>query len=168
LGIPAEVINAAYETGSKLQHFTQTAADAVKQLVESKNVAEKYARDLREAGKEKYKEEIKASGEITKAIDSVIALFIGKEDKRQGITRNPEMSVMQRISMAESYVRSRPSGMTTTEKMLLQFAADDLKKALDRTNGFFDTRWNAYREEIEQMEVSPFKKTRSFSLSTPD
>ena len=168
LGIPTEVINARYETGQKLQRYTQTAADAVKQLVESKNVADKYAKELKESDKEKYKDQVKASNEISKAIDSVIALYLGSEDKRQGIIRNPEITVMQRIGMAGVYVRSRPSVMTATENKLLQYAAKELDEALEKTNAFFNTRWKAYREDIEQLEVSPFKKIQSFERKASD
>ncbi len=168
LEIPAEVITARYESGRKLQLYTQTAADAIQQLAESKNIAEKYAKELREADKEKYKDQAKASDEISKAIDSIMALYLGKEDKRQGITRNPEITVMQRIGVAAGYVRSRPSGMTTTENKLLEYAAEELDNALEKTNAFFDANWKAYQKEIEQLELSPFKKTKSFEMRASD
>ncbi len=158
-------INEVYETSKKLNVFTQTAADAVKQLVESKNVASKYQKELKELDEEKYKDQIKTSKDIVKQIDSVIALYLGKEDKRQGITRNPEVTVMQRIGNASRYIRSRKTGITATEKRLIQFAEDDLKKALLKTNAFFEDKWKAYREEIEKQEVSPFKETKAFNLN---
>ncbi|MDB4292217.1 hypothetical protein N9954_02340 [Maribacter sp.] len=151
-----------YATAEKLQQMTQTAADAVKQLVESKKVANKYSKELKELDKKKYKDQIKASGTITKQIDSVMALYIGKEDKRQGITRNPEITVMQRIGNASGYVRSRPNGLTATEKDLVRYAENDLKNALEKTNTFFSAKWQAYQEEIEKLEVSPFKEIKTF------
>lgn len=157
-------INEVYETSKKIEALTQMAADAVKQLVESKNVANKYQKELKDLDEEKFKDQIKASKDIVKEIDSVIALYIGKEDKRQGITRNPEITVMQRIGNASYYSGTRKTGITATEKRLIQFAQDDLKNALERTNTFYQDKWNAYREEIEKQEVSPFKETKSFSL----
>ncbi len=114
--------------------------------------------------KKKYKEQIKASSAIVKAIDSVVALYIGKEDKRQGITRNQEMNVMQRIGNAGRYVGSRKTGLTETEKNLMKYAEDDLKNALNKTNSFFSDRWKSYQEAIEALEVSPFKETKTFSM----
>ena len=151
-----------YQTAEKLQQMTQTAADAVKQLVESKNIANKNSKELKELDKKKYKDQIKSSGAIVKQIDSVIALYIGKEDKRQGITRNPEVTVMQRIGNASSYVRSRPNGLTKTEQDLIKYAEADLKTALVKTNMFFTEEWKAYREEIEKLAISPFKETKTF------
>ncbi len=154
-----------YATAAKLEQMTQTAAEAVKQLTESKNVANRYSKELKDLDKKKYKDQIKASGTIVKQIDSVIALFIGKEDKRQGITRNPEVTVMQRIGNASYYVQSRPDGLTKTEKDLIQYAQVDLSNAVEKTNTFFTDKWKAYREEIEKLAISPFKETKTFSIN---
>lgn len=164
LSVSAASITEVYETSKKINAMTQTAANAVKQLVESKNVANKFQKELKELDKKKYKNQIKASKEIVKQIDSVIALYLGKEDKRQGITRNPEMTVMQRIGTASSYVRSRKTGITQTERRLIQFAEEDLKKALQKTNALFEDTWKTYRENISKLDTSPFKEIKAFSL----
>ena len=153
-----------YATAEKLQQMTQTATDAVKQLVESKNVANKYSKELKELDKKKYKDQIKASGTIVKQIDSVMALYIGKEDKRQGITRNPEVTVMQRIGNASGYVQSRPNGLTITERDLIKYAEEDLEKAIQKTNLFFTDKWKAYQDDIEKLQVSPFKEIKTFTI----
>jgi photosystem II stability/assembly factor-like uncharacterized protein len=157
-------INEVYALGKKLEGFTQTAADAVKQLVENKNLANKFQKELQDLDKEKFKEHIEASKNIVKEIDSVVALYLGKEDKRQGITRNPEPSVEQRLSTASYYVSTRQSGITETEKRLVRFAEDELKLALDKTNAFFNEKWKPYRDSIETLDTSPFKETETFSL----
>jgi hypothetical protein len=164
LTVDVASLNQVYETGKKLQNFSQTAADAVKQLVESKEVAEKYQKELKELDKEKYKDAIKSSTDIVKKIDDFIAIYIGKEDKRQGITRNAETTVMQRINEAINYAESRKTGITTTENQLVQFAENELKAALDKTNTFFNTDWKTYREDIEKLNNSPFKETKIISI----
>jgi len=164
LEISTKAINDAYENSKKISAMTQIAADAVKQLVESKNVAEKYQKELKEQDNKIYKDQIKASKEIVKQIDSVVALYIGKVDKRQGITRNPEINVMQRLGMAGGYIESRPAGLTETERDLMKYAETDLKSALKETNVFFEDKWKAYRESIQALNVSPFKETKTFSL----
>lgn len=164
LSLDMASVSQVYETGKKLQNFSQTTADAVKQLVESKEVAEKYQKELKELDKEKYKDAIKSSTNIVKKIDDFIAMYIGKEDKRQGITRNAETTVMQRINEASNYVESRKTGITTTEKQLVQFSENELKAAVDKTNTFFNTDWKTYRENIEKLNNSPFKETKIINL----
>ncbi|EAR01664.1 WD40/YVTN/BNR-like repeat-containing protein [Maribacter sp. HTCC2170] len=164
IDVSSTSINEVYETSQKISDFTQKAADAVKQLVESKNVATKYQKELKELDDDKYKDQIKASKDIVIQIDSVIALYIGKEDKRQGITRNPEITVMQRLGNANYYSATRKTGITATEKRLIHFAEEELRSALEKTNAFFNDKWKAYREDIEKQEFSPFKKVETFSL----
>ena len=164
LDVSMASINQVYETGKQLEGYIQTAADAVEQLVESKDLAKKYQKELKDMDKEKYKEQIDASKAIVKQIDSLVALYIGKEDKRQGITRNPETSVMRRMNTASFYVATRKSGITQTERRLVDFAKQELTQALDKTNSFFNADWKNYRTSIESLELSPFKETESFKL----
>ncbi len=164
LNVSTATINEVYETGKKLQQHVQTAADAVKQLVENKDLAKKYEKEMKDLDKGKYKVQIKASKDIVKQIDSVIALYLGKEDKRQGITRSPEITVMQRLNTARFYVATRKDGITETEKRLIRFAETDLNNALQKTNSFFSEKWKPYRTQIEGLELSPFKETKTFSI----
>ncbi|MET1259807.1 hypothetical protein ABV409_10705 [Flagellimonas sp. DF-77] len=157
-------INEVYTLRKEVEGHIQTAAEAVKQLVQSKDLANKMAKELKALDKDKFEAEIKASKEITKAIDSVVALYIGKEDKRQGITRNPEVTVMQRLNTANFYIATRKQGVTATERRMLGFAEAELRAALEKTNGFFDTKWKPYRASIEALDLSPFKETETFSL----
>ena len=157
-------ISEVYEHRKQLEGYTQNAADAVKQLVESKDLATKFQKEMKTLDEEKFKEQIKASKDIVKQIDSIVALYIGKVDKRQGITRNPEINVMQRIGVANRYVATRKTGITKTEKDLMQYAKQDLESALGKTNAFFNTDWKKYRTMIEGLELSPFKETKTFTI----
>ena len=165
LNVSTAGINEAYTNGKLLESYMQKAADAVQQLAESKETAEQFQKDLKNADAKKYKEEIDASKDIVKRIDSVMALYIGKVDKRQGITRNPEMTVSQRLQNARRYVSSRKSGMTATEKKLIQYAKEDLDSALQKTNTFFSKEWSGYQSTMKSLDVSPFKKTEVFDLN---
>ena len=164
LEVSQKNIDEVYTASHKLEDMQQKAADAVKQLAESVEIATKYQKDLQKWDKKKYKEEIKASKEIIKKADSIIDIYVGKEDKRQGITRNPEVTVMQRLGTASYYTGSRQNGLTATEEQLIKQASDALKEALSTTNAFFTNEWKTYRETMEKLEVSPFKETKQFSM----
>ncbi|WP_299800063.1 hypothetical protein [uncultured Maribacter sp.] len=164
LNVSTVAINEAYDNGKVLESYMQKAADAVQQLAKSKETAEKFQKELKKEDDKKYKEQIDASKDIIKQIDSVTAIYLGKVDKRQGITRSKEMTVMQRLQIARRYVGSRQAGMTATEKQLMQFAKEELEGALEKTNSFFSTNWKAYRSTMESLELSPFKEVDTFSL----
>lgn len=160
-----ETINEVYQTSKAIEKMTQLAADATKQLAESKKIAKKYQSELKKLDKDKYDAQIKTSKEIIKEIDTLLALFLGKEDKRQGIVRSPKPNISRRISLANSYVHSRQNGITSTERTLIDQAKNALKDGLDKTNTFFNDDWKSYRTNMEQLELSPFKKTKSFKIN---
>ena len=162
--VSKNTINDIYQKGKELEELTQTTANAVKQLAESKSIAEKYKTDLAEKDKVLYLEEIKTSKNIIKRIDSIIDKFIGKEDKRQGITNSSYVTIADRISTASWYSSSRPYGITETEIILIQQVKDKLELVLKETNLFFEKDWENYKMEIKQLNLSPFKKTQSYFI----
>lgn len=164
LDISEQAISELYEAEKNLEGMTQIAADAVKQLTESKKAAEDFLKKLKEEDKKKYEEEIKASEAIIKDINSHIALFLGEEDERQGITRSREMNVSNRLGLASNYVSSRPEGLTYTEQTLISQAKTELDETLKKVNSFYETQWPPYRSQMEQVKISPFKEVKTFSL----
>ena len=156
--------NQVYDAYKELEGMQQTAADAVKQLVESKTIAKDYQSLLKKLDKKKYKDEINASKDMIKNIDSIVDKFLGKEDKRQGITRNPEVTVMQRLGQARQYVGSRQNGITSTETTLINNAKNALETVLSEINTFFNDDWKPYQTKMEALQINPFKEIKSFKL----
>jgi hypothetical protein len=168
LKMSTAAINEIYNASKDMEKDQQVMADAVKQLVESKNIANgmktKLSKEDAKAGKDdkKYKDHIKASKDIVKEIDKLMALFLGKVDRRQGITRNPEVTIMQRYFNARRYVGSRYGNLTATERQLMKQYKDAMNDALQKINAFFDKDWKDYRTKVENINISPFKETKKF------
>ena len=165
INVSAQNTNEVYATLKQLEGMQQTAADAVKQLVESKTIAEEYSKKLAKLDKKANKDNIKASKDIAKNIEKIIAMYLGTIDKRQGITRNPEITVMQRLGQVRRYVGSRQNGITSTETTLIQHAKDELSSTLDKTNTFFNEEWKPYKSKMEGLTVSPFKEIKTFKMN---
>lgn len=164
LHISQNAINQKYAAAKDLEAQQKIIADAVKQLVESKNIANSFNQKLSKKDKKLYKESIKDSKDIIKKIDTLLAIYLGKVDKRQGITRNPEVNIIQRLGTASRYVNSRFGEQTSTEKQLIIQFKEALKPALEKTNAFFNKDWKEYKAEVEKIDLSPFKETKQFSL----
>ncbi len=162
--VSQKAINEAYSMGKSLEKLTQTAADAVQQLVQSKKSVEDYNKRLKDLDEDKNKDLIKLGKESVKKIDSLVAFYIGKEDSRQGITSYPVPTVVDRINTANYYISSRPNGMTTTEESLYKQAKDALQQALQTTNEFYNSEWPEYQTKVKGIEISSFKETKSFSI----
>ncbi|TNJ43514.1 hypothetical protein KFZ70_17095 [Tamlana fucoidanivorans] len=158
-------INSSYETGKRIEKMIQISTNAVNQLVESKSIANQYVSKLKAFDKNKYEKHITESETIIKEIDTLIDIYLGKEDKRQGLIRSPIPNVSTRLNLAKLYVSSRPNGITATENMLIEQAQEALEKALNQTNMFFNTKWKLYKNTMEQIKLTPFKTTKSFKLN---
>ena len=165
LQISDEAINQKYNASKELETYQEKIATVVKQLVESKNTATSLKSKFTKEDKKKYKVEIKASKEIIKKIDTLIAMYLGTIDKRQGITRNPEVTINNRFSTARWYVGSRFGKQTATEKQLINQFKTSYTKGIEKTNIFFSDDWKKYKSTVEKIEISPFKKTSTFSIN---
>ena len=162
LEMSTEAITEIYNASKDMEKDQQLMADVVKQLVESKNTATAFKKDLAKEDKKNYKDQIKASKDIITKIDKLIAVYIGSVDKRQGITRNPEVTVSRRYSSARRYVGSRFGHLTTTEKQLISQYKKALETAINKTNAFFETDWKKYKTTLETIRISPFKEIQKF------
>jgi hypothetical protein len=134
-------------------------------LVESKNTANTLKVKLEKEDAKKYKNEISLSKKIIKKVDGLIALYLGTIDKRQGITRNPEVTVNQRLGVAGRYIRSRFGEQTDTEKTLMNQFKDAYHKTVFETNAFFGEDWSAYEASLEKIKISPFKEIKNFTIN---
>ena len=157
-------LRSVYNAQKELESITARSAEAVRQLLESKQSVSALSKQFQENDKEGFKEAIKQSKEITKEIDKLVAIFLGSIDKRQGITRNPEITVSSRISGAYRYVASRKTAISGTETRLMQFAKDDLNKALKKVNSFYEEQWGNYQKEMENIKLDYFKEVKSFDI----
>ena len=170
LEVSEAAINQKYDASKVLETYQEKIAAVVKQLVESKNTAtamkSQFSKEdaSADSSNKKYKEEIKASTTIIKKIDTLIAKYLGTVDKRQGITRNPEITVNQRFGQVSYYVRSRFGEQTTTETVLMNQFITAFKKAVTETNAFFNKDWIAYKAKTETIKISPFKETKIYSI----
>ena len=162
LQVSQSAINQKYTASKELEGYQKIIGAVVKQLIESKNTAKAFNAKLTKEDKKKYKEQLKSTKEITKKIDGLISLYLGKVDKRQGITRNPEVTVNQRLGVAYRYVRSRFGNQTSTEKQLVNQFKATYAEALKKVNTFFDTDWKTYKTSLEKIEISPFKEVKKF------
>ncbi|TXG35231.1 VPS10 domain-containing protein [Seonamhaeicola maritimus] len=165
LNVTKNAINEVYNASKELETLTQITSDAVKQLAESKQIADKYQSELIKLDKEKYKDAIKSCKDITKSIDALLDMYLGKVDKRQGITRNSEMTISRRINLANGYVKSRQNGLTNTETTLINHAKKAVKDGIEKTNTFFNEDWKSFRNNIEKINISIFKDIKTFKLN---
>lgn len=164
LNVSQKNIDEVYAASKELEKVYQTLADAAKQLAESKSIASKYKSDFNKLDKKAYKEQIKASDSVVKSIDKLLDKYFGKKDERQGITRNPEVTALQRLGTARGYISNSQTGLTSTEITLIKHAKDAVNNLLSETNSFFNDTWKVYEADMKTLQTNPFKETKTFRL----
>ncbi len=160
----AAAVQAVYETSKAFEHLQKITADAVKQLVESKNIVSEFSSSLSEKDKKLNKDALKSCKEIKEKIDTILALYFGTEDKRQGITSDPVVSVTERIGTALYYISTRQNGITDTARTLIAQAKTAIDSALKSTNSFFEDEWGTFKSVMEAIDLSPFKSLKTFEI----
>ena len=164
LDLSEQAIEDRYKYSKTIEGYLQQVTLAVNQLKASKNTLATYKKRIGKKDEKANKVLVERIAAASENIDSIMDLFIGKEDKRQGIVRNPENSVVKRIYTASRYIRSRPYGITDTEKALVKHASNDLKIALKQTNSFFEENWEDLKTSIEAIELTEFKEIKRFEI----
>lgn len=164
LEINIEAQKAVYKATKQLETYQSTAAKATKQLAESKEIAEDYLKALKEKDKDTYSNSIEQTDSIIETIEDKFALFFGKVDERQGITSDPNVSVLERLGTASYYVSTRQNGLTSTEETLIKNVKNDLINALEQVNSFFKNDWKDYRSKIETIDLNPFKNIETIHI----
>jgi photosystem II stability/assembly factor-like uncharacterized protein len=155
--MPMNVLESKYNMLKKIESKTALAGKAMEQLNESKKVAEQYKKILKEHKDEKYKNALKQSDSIIKNIDKLVDMMIGKEDKRQGITRNPTPTSVTLLFTARGYVNSLLQEPGKTEQQLVENGFKEVDNAIEKINTFFINEWPAYQKNIETLNLSLFK-----------
>jgi hypothetical protein len=155
--MPQSVLKNKYDLLKQLETKTGLAGKAIEQLKESKKIAESYKKQLKAKKDSKYKKTIKSTDSIVKSISKLIDGMIGKEDKRQGITRNPDPTPMTFIFTARRYVGSLLQAPGKTENQLIKTANEKVSAEIEKINTFYKKDWPAYRKEIESLNLTLFK-----------
>jgi photosystem II stability/assembly factor-like uncharacterized protein len=142
----------------QLQSLMNDVEAVTSQLSKNKKTADSFKNLLTSQDKEAFKEQIKATNSIGKQLEKLQNKYFGTPDKRQGITRNPEMTVMNRMYSAASYIGSRQGAQTATETHLYKQAETLALEMNTETEKFLNTEWKAFVEEMKRVAVDMFKE----------
>ena len=159
VSVSKDVLQSKYNLLKTLEHKMETAGKATKQLLASKKIVEDYKKRIKaQSNKKKYEEILKEHKIILQQINGLLDEMLGKEDKRQGITATEFPSNISYLYTAMRYVGSLTSLPGKTEETLIKNADIKVGKVIDKINEFYKTNWPAYKNKVEQLNLSPFKE----------
>jgi photosystem II stability/assembly factor-like uncharacterized protein len=142
----------------QLQSLMSDVEAVTSQLSNNKKIADSFKKLLTSQNKKAFKEQIKATDSIVKQLEKLQNKYFGTPDKRQGITRNPEMTVMNRMYGAASYIGSRQGAQTATETQLYNQAKALALGVNTEAKNFLNKEWNDFVKEMKLVTVDMFKE----------
>jgi photosystem II stability/assembly factor-like uncharacterized protein len=151
------VIQSRYAMIKDLQKMTAIGSQAMDRLRESKEIAEEFEKKIKDSKRIDLKEATDKIKVVKDSIAAIMDYIVGKEDKRQGILRQPDPTPISYIGTAQFYINSSKDPVSTTDQRVFQQAEAQTNKVTDRVNKFYEKIWPDYRSAMEKVSLSPFK-----------
>ena len=157
IDMSASAIQARYEALKSLEEQADLGYQAVERLKESIKIAREIQGDLKEKDKEEFKDQIELCKDAIDTLNSMLDIFLGEEDERQGITRGNPESINNYYWSAFRYVSNALHAPGNTENKLITKFESELAEALETMNRYYKEEWPEFRETVENLDTSPFK-----------
>ncbi len=150
-------IQAQYNAMKSLESKYAMGVEAVDRIKESLKITKGIQKDLKEKDKEGYKEQIELCKTTIDTLNSMLDVFLGEEDDRQGITRGTPNSINNSYFSARRYTSNALHAPGPTENKLITKFEKDISEAMEMVNGYYKEKWPEFRETVENLDTSPFK-----------
>jgi len=152
-----QVIQSRYTMIKDLQKLTALGSQAMDRLRESKEIAEEYEKKIKDSKRTDLKDASDKIKVVKDSLNAIIDFIVGKEDKRQGIVRQPDPTPMSYIGTAQFFISSSKDPISATDQRVFKQAEEQFSKVLERVNKFYEKTWPDYRSAMEKVSISPFK-----------
>jgi photosystem II stability/assembly factor-like uncharacterized protein len=149
-------VEARYNQLKELQKLTKVTGEAVKRLKESITVVEDFEKKIKDLKRADLKDAETKTKAMKDSLTNVMDYIFGKEDKRQGITRNNDSRVSF-IGRANGFIGSAMGPINETDKRVFTQAEGKVGEILNRVNAFYEGAWKSYRTDMEKVNLSLFK-----------
>jgi hypothetical protein len=99
----------------------------------------------------------KATTATRDSIKTIREFISGRTTDRQGISRPPQVTVLNTMQTAQQYITGKSVAPAAQEEALVSNAEQMITQAVQKVNAFYNTRWKAYRQQVEATKIGLFK-----------
>ncbi|HSH20095.1 MAG TPA: hypothetical protein VLA03_06565, partial [Draconibacterium sp.] len=160
--ISEQTLQAKYQLLKDVEKHMEQMADISKQLNESKEIVKQYKKQITDLKDKKHADVLKKHDSISKKLDGFVDELLGKEDKRQGITRSPDITIVSGLFTAYMYINDLLQEPGLTEKQLLDNALKAFETYKSEVNLFYQKDWPDFKTEVEKLNLTLFKEAKTF------
>lgn len=142
----------------RLQKSAERLTDLMDRLTEAEEVCNKITAQLKDLTGKETDSLRKTSSAMQKEITAIREIISGKRDERQGITRNPAVTIMNQLQMARQYIMAKSAAPGEQEEKLVQNAEGSINTVVQKTNEFFENKWKKFKALAESTKIELFKE----------
>lgn len=162
IDVSMETLKANYDTSKDIEGEVEVASNAMTQLRESKKVIEDILKQIKSKG-DVYDSLRNVSKATKDSINVLMDELVGPKNEKQGITAEPNRSIMDYYYTNYMYLGSFNKPGPTQARTATQ-AKNKLLPWLAKTNDFYKNQWSVYQQFVQNSDLSPFEEIKSFSL----
>ncbi len=142
---------------NRLRKSADKLVEGMDRLTECDDVCTKITAQLKDLDGKDADSLRKTTKAMQDSIKSIREFISGKPSDKQGINRDPGMTVIRTMQIAMQYIGSKNVAPGTQEEKLVMNAEEMIGMSLQRVNHFLTGRWTAYRQQVEATKLNLFK-----------
>jgi len=157
MDISDEILKARYDALKSLEDDLELALGHVEQIKDKIKIVDEMTERMKAKDEKGFADQIKLSKTTKDTLNSLLDIYLGKEDERQGITADQPDNVNSHYGMAYFYISNATHAPTRTEEALVKKFQDSMEEANEKVDAYLDAEWPKYRKAVEALNLSPFK-----------
>ncbi len=142
---------------NRLRKSADKLTDGMDRLGESEDLCTKITAQLKDLEGKEVDSLRKSTKVIQDSIKAIREFISGKISEKQGINRDPELTVQRTMQIATQYIGSKNAAPGMQEEKMVENAEMMIGQALQRINNFYAGKWIAYRQQVEGTKLNLFK-----------
>ena len=142
---------------ARLRKSADKLTEGMDRLTECDEVCTKITTQLRDMEGKEADSLRKTTKAMQDSIKSIREFISGKPSDKQGINRDPGMTVTRTIQNAMQYIGSKNVAPGMQEEKLVLNAETMIGLTVKRINNFLTGKWAAYRQQVEGTKLNLFK-----------
>jgi photosystem II stability/assembly factor-like uncharacterized protein len=153
----AAVVTAQRAMADRLRKSSDKLVTGMDRLGESEELLGKMTASLRGLTGKEADTLRKTTTALQDSIKNIREFISGKTSDRQGLSRPPQVTVLNTMQLAQQYIMAKSVAPGPQEETLVKNAEDLIGQAIQRINAFYAGPWKNYRTLVENTRVNPFK-----------
>jgi hypothetical protein len=141
----------------RLHKSTEKLNTGMDQLSESEEVLTKISEEIKGLQDKDMDSLRKTTKNMQDSIRKIKEFISGRTSDRQGLSRPPDVTVLNTMQTAQQYIFYKSLAPGAQEEQLVKMAEEIIRQAVQRINHFYSENWPVYRKQVENTRINLFK-----------